>query len=402
MPSIAPWVAISFNEHASVKTLRHSGLPRANTAAVAAFLVLIPVACSRDAAARPDSLAVQPRVEELTDSSHFKVAHPERFPLVSVVSRAVPDRLSGTCVVSPDVNRSVPVNALGGGRVVELKATLGEHVTKGEALVTSSSPDLSSALSDYHKAIADEVLSRKQIERSRVLFEHGSIARKDLEVAEDAEQKAQIDVRTTENRVRMLGGDPARPTPVIELKAPIEGTIIEQNVTRSAGVKSPDNAPNLFTIADLSRVWVLCDVYDNHLSRPRVGQLTRIRLNAYPDRTFTGRVGNISEVLDPSTRTAKMRVEMDNRDGVMRPGMFASAELESAALRSRMLLPTTALIQLHDGLWVFIKTGAASFQRVPVQGGREIEPGIQEILQGVTPGQAVVRNALQFVQTVEQ
>lgn len=385
-----------------VKTSRGSA-PRRTRAAVAAVLFALgPVACSRDASARPDSVSVQPRVEELSDSSRFKVAHPERFPLVSVASRAVSDRLSGNCVVSPDVNRSVPVNALGGGRVVEIQATLGQHVRKGQALVTISSPDLSSALADHQKAIADAVLARKQIERARLLFEHGSIARKDLEATEDAEQKAQIDVRTTENRVRMLGGDPARPTPVIEIRAPIDGTIIEQNVTRSAGVKSPDNAPNLFTIADLSRVWVLCDVYENDLSRTHVGQLARIRLNAYPERSFAGRIGNISQVLDPSTRTAKMRVELDNRDGVMRPGMFASTELESSAVRSRMVLPTTALIQLHDGQWVFIKTGAATFRRVPVQGGREIEPGLQEILQGVTPGQQVVRNALQFVQTVEQ
>jgi membrane fusion protein, heavy metal efflux system len=300
------------------------------------------------------------------------------------------------------VNRMVPVNALGGGRVVELKASLGDHVLKGQPLVTISSPDLSGALSDHLKAVADAALAKRQLDRSRALFEHGSVARKDLEGAEDVDQKAQIDLRTTEERVRMLGGGTAQASPLIELRAPVEGTIIEQNVTPAAGVKSPDNAPNLFTIADLSRVWVLCDVYENDLSRARVGQLARVRLKAYPDRSFAGRIGNISQVLDSNTRTAKVRVEMSNSGGVFRPGMFAVAELESATPQDHVVLPTTAIVQLHDAAWVFLKVGPTTFRRVQVRSGREIEPGVQEILEGLSAGQTVVRNALEFMQTVGQ
>ena len=359
-------------------------------------------ACSRDAAAHDKQQSLDVKVTEVSDSSLVTVPNPDRFPVAAVVSQAVPDRLSGTCVVSPDVNRTVPVNALGGGRVVDLKARLGDRVQKGQGLVTISSPDLSSALSDHLKAVADEGLARKQLDRSRLLYEHGSIAQKDLETAEDAEQKAQVDLRTTDERVRMLGGDPARPTPYIELKAPIDGTIIEQNVTPAAGVKSPDNAPNLFTIADLSHVWVLCDVYENDLPRAHVGQIARVRLNAYPDRTFAGRIGNISQVLDPNTRTVKVRVEMDNNAGVMRPGMFAVAGLESTSLESHLTVPATAIVQMHDADWVFVKVGPNSFRRVQVQSAGEIQPGVQEILRGVSPGQEVVRNALQFMQTLEQ
>lgn len=370
---------------------------------LASLLAFGSTACSRDSSAREaDQHSLNVKVEETSDTSLLHVPNPNLFPLVTVVSRAVTDRLSGTCVVNPDVNRLVPVNALGGGRVVQLHATLGQYVQKGQTLVTISSPDLSGALSDYMKAQADAALARKQLERARLLLEHGTIAQKDLETAEDAEQKAQVDLRTTDERVRMLGGDPGHPTPYIELKAPIAGTIIEQNVTTAAGVKSPDNAPNLFTIADLSHVWVMCDVYENDLPRTRVGEVARIRLNAYPDRTFAGRIGNITQVLDPNTRTAKVRVEIDNSTGVMRPGMFAVAELESGTPQSRLALPTTAILQLHDADWVFMKAGPTAFRRIQVRGGQEIEPGIQEILQGLSAGQQVVRNALQFVQTVEQ
>lgn len=385
------------NKKTTIRLLGFAGL-------VSALSVL--TACSKDASARTGQQQGQaeltPRVQEVSDSSLLRVAHPERFALVQATSQSVADRLSGTCVVSPDVNRTVPVNALGGGRVVDLKATLGQQVQKGQALVTISSPDLSSALADHLKALADEALSHKQLDRSRLLYEHGSIAQKDLEATEDAEQKAQVDVRATDDRVRMLGGDPAHPAPYIELRAPISGTIIEQNVTAAAGVKSPDNAPNLFTIADLSRVWVLCDVYENELPRARVGQVARVRLNAYPDRSYAGRIGNIAQVLDPNTRTAKVRVVMDNPSGVMKPGMFAVAELESATPTIHVVVPTTAVVQLHDANWVFLKVDATTFRRLPIQTAGESQPGTQVVISGLTPGQTVVRNALAFVQSVDQ
>lgn len=363
-------------------------------------LLSVAVGCSHDAQAKQD--APPPRVEAATDSATITIAHPERFTLVTATTEAVLDHLSGTCVVSPDVNRAIPVTALGSGRVVDLRASLGDYVRKGQTLVTISSPELSGALADHLKAVADETLARRQLDRARVLLDHGSIAKKELEAAEDAAEKAKVDVRTTEDRVRMLGGDPAYPTPIIHLTAPIDGTIIEQNITPAGGVKSPDNAPNLFTIADLSHVWVMCDVYENELSRTRVGEAARIRLSAYPDRSFSGRIGNISQVLDPVTRTAKLRIEIENRSGIMKPGMFAVAELESSAPNAHVVVPTSAVVQLQNGTWVFVKAGTNTFRRVAVKTGGEAKPGTQIVMDGITSGQTVVRNALAMVQAADQ
>jgi cobalt-zinc-cadmium efflux system membrane fusion protein len=199
----------------------------------------------------------------------------------------------------------------------------------------------------------------------------------------------------------MLGAEPAQTSPFIELRSPIDGTIVGQNIVSGAGVKSPDNAPDLFTIADLSRVWVMCDVYENDLPRARVGGLARIRLNAYPDRVFTGRIGNISPLLESATRTAKVRVELDNAGGIMRAGMFAVAELEASSEQTRPAVPATAIVQLHDCDWVFVKVGPATFRRIPIQTGPEAEPGVVTVLEGLSPGQQVVRDALQFSQTTE-
>jgi cobalt-zinc-cadmium efflux system membrane fusion protein len=371
----------------------------------AAFLSLVLLAttgCGGTASANTDGGELRVRVREVSDTSAFSVPRADRFALVQVSERAVTDRLSGTCTVAPDVNRSIPVNALSSGRVVAVHATLGDHVRKGDPLVTLRSPDLSVAIADHLKAASDASLARRQLERARLMFEHGSIARKDLEIAEDADDKARVDLQTTEEHVRLLGGELDQATPVLEVRSPIDGTVIEQNVTAGAAVKSLDNSPNLFTVADLSHVWVLCDVYENDLARTQTGEIAHVRLNAFPDQRHTGRIANVSQVLDPATRTAKVRIELDNAAHTMRPGMFAVADLESSASRDCLLLPTTALVQLHDADWVFVREGPTAFRRVHVRVGRQLDSGLQEIVDGISPGQMVVRNALQFVQTVEQ
>ncbi|HXC25258.1 MAG TPA: efflux RND transporter periplasmic adaptor subunit, partial [Gemmatimonadaceae bacterium] len=344
------------------------------------------------------------RITELSDTDLMTIPHPEQFPLVAARNQDVADHLRVTGVVSPDVNRTVPVNALGGGRVLEIRAKLGDDVRKGQTLVIISSPDMSGALSDYQKARADAALVRKQLERAQLLFQHGAIARKDIDIAENADQDAAVTVQTTQERVHMLGGDVEHPAPYIELKAPISGTIVGQNVTPAAGVKSPDNAPDLFTIADLSRVWVLCDVYENDLAAVHLGAVAMVHLNAYPDRVFQGRVGNISKVLDPNTRTASVRIELANSGGLMRQGMFATVDLVSPTRHPRIVLPTTALLRLHDADWAFVKAEGNTVRRTHVQTGLTLSGGdsVQEVVRGVPPGSQVIRDALAFSRAVEQ
>ncbi len=121
------------------------------------------------------------------------------------------------------------------------------------------------------KPRADEVLSHKALDRAQMLFDRGAIAAKDLETAQDTEDKAKVDLETAAHHIQMLGADPAHPSPLIDLKAPVSGTIVEQNVAGFEGVKSLDNTPNLFTIANLSEVWVVCDVFENDLGEVHLG-----------------------------------------------------------------------------------------------------------------------------------
>lgn len=364
---------------------------RSSTALLALLLLAVAMsACSREipAAASKPAVTLDPDV--------FAADHPELFKTAKAETRALPTVVTANGVVTPAVNRTIHVTSLGSGRVVDLKAKLGDNVKKDQTLLIISSPDLAGSFADYEKAKADEVLSRKALERAQMLYQRGAIAAKDLETAQDAEDKAKVDVETAEHRIRILGADPAHPSPLIELKAPVSGTIVEQNVAGSEGIKSLDNTPNLFTIANLAEVWVVCDVFENDLGEVHLGDSAEIRMNAFRDRVFKGRVADISRVLDPNTRSTKVRIVLPNPDGSLRSGMFAVATFRSRKLTERVVVPSTAIMRLHDKDWVFRKEGENQFRKIAVQADGLAPDGLHEIRQGVKAGDELVTNALEF------
>jgi cobalt-zinc-cadmium efflux system membrane fusion protein len=341
------------------------------------------------------------QVEQEPDASLVKVDHPEQFPVVTATSRAAAPELNVTGAVTADVSRSVPVISLASGRVVDIRARLGDTVTKGQLLMRVQSADLSGAFSDYRHAIADEVLAHAQLDRSKLLYDKGAIAQKDLEVAQDTEDKAKVDVETALDHLHVLGADPDHPSPIVDIFAPVSGVITEQNVTASGGVKTLDNSPNLFTIADLSVVWIMCDVFENDMPSVRIGEYADIHLVAYPERVLKGRISNISPVLDPTIRTAKVRLEVAN-PGILRIGMFVTATFHGQTVEVRAVVPANAVLHLHDRDWVYMPAANNSFRRVEVTGGRMLPPDRQEIMSGLKAGDRVVANALVLQNTAEQ
>jgi cobalt-zinc-cadmium efflux system membrane fusion protein len=341
------------------------------------------------------------QVEHESDAGMVKVDHPDRFPLTTATERIFSPELNVTGAVSADVSRNVPVVSLASGRVVEINARLGDQVTKGQLLLRIQSADISSAFSDYRKAVVDEVLARAQLDRAKLLYDKGAIARKDLEVAQDTSDKAVVDVENAKDRLRVLGVDTNNPSPIVDIHAPVSGVITEQNVTAAAGVKTLDNSPNLFTISDLSDIWILCDVYENDLPKVHIGEFADVRLNAYPDKVFRARIDNIGPILDPNLRTAKIRLQMRN-PGMMRIGMFVTATFHGQKGERRAVVPATAVLHLHDRDWVYLPLDDRRFQRVNVTAGAMLAGNSQEIVAGLQPGQRVVSNALALQNTAEE
>jgi len=374
----------------------------AKCGAIAAFLLCLAllVGCGENKADPKAEVPPPATVEPDLDANNFKVDHPEQFPLVTAVEHKAAPALNVTGVVQPDIARAVPVISLAAGRVVEIKARLGDTVKKGQLLLRVQSNDVSGAYQAYRKAVNDELLARQQLERAQILYDKGAIAKSTLEQAEDVAQNVKADLDASTEQLRLLGIDKDHPSGIVDITAPIAGVITDQQVTNASGVQGL-GSPNPFTISDLSYVWIVCDVYENDLDAVRVGEFADIHLSAYPKRIFKGRIDNILPVLDPNLRTAKVRLEVAN-PGMMRIGMFVTATFYGKQPETRAAVPATAILHLHDREWVYTPVSAGHFKRLEVVTGGMLPGNLQEVVSGIKPGDRVVLNALVLQNTLEQ
>jgi len=375
-------------------------LPRRLATVLSLPMTLLLVACNQS---KPDPKSEAPpstTVQSEMEASNFKVDHPELFPLVDATAYKAVPALNVTGVVQPDIDRAVPVVSLAAGRVLEIKARLGDTVKKGQLLLRVQSNDVSGAYQTYLKAKNDERLARIQLERAQTLYDKGAIAKSALESAETTQEDAQADLNAATEQLRLLGIDKEHPSGIVDVVAPISGVITDQQVTNASGVQGL-SGPNPFTISDLSYVWIMCDVYENDLDAVHVGEYGDIRLNAYPSRVFRGRIDNILPILDPSIRTAKVRIEVAN-PGLMRVGMFVAATFYGRQPAVHAAVPASAILHLHDRQWVYTPVSPGHFRRLEVVTGSQLPGNRQEIVSGIKPGDQVVSNALPLQNTVEQ
>jgi membrane fusion protein, heavy metal efflux system len=324
-----------------------------------------------------------------------------KFSLTAATQVESASELTATGSVFPDIAREIPVISLANGRVVDIKVRLDDSVKKGQLLLKVQSPDITAAFDTYLKAANDEHMADMAYMRADDLYKHGAISQAMLEQAEDTEKDAKADLTAAEEQLQTLGVDKNHPSSIVNVYAPISGVIVAQNVTQAAaaGVNLSGSA-TAFTIADLSTVWVICDVYENDISKLQLGQVAKIKLNAWPDRPLTGRISDIGPILDPSLRTAKVRIELAN-PGFLKLGMFGTATFTSREKETHAVVPADAVLHLHDRDWVFLPADGNQFKRVEVHAGKMLDGSRQEILspislgqQVIKPGQRVVTNAL--------
>jgi membrane fusion protein, heavy metal efflux system len=351
---------------------------------------------------------VQVQVTQTGNMALFSVDHPEQYPLVAAEQYDAHAELDVTGTVFPDIAREIPVISLASGRVVDIKARLDDYVKKGQLLLKIQSPDSSNAFDTYLKARNDEIMNNKAYVRAKDLYAHGAISQGMLEQAEDAENDSLADLKSAEEQLETLGIDKDHPSPVVNVYSPISGVIVQQFVTQAAaaGVTFSGSA-TAFTVADISSVWVICDVYENDIPKLALGQEAKIKLTAYPDRVITGHISDIGPVLDPQIRTAKVRIEVPN-PGIMKLGMFVTATFQSLQKQQFALVPAPAILHLHDRDWVFAPAEGNKFRRIEIKAGdmvgdkQEILAEVQNTKQAPFPiGQKVVSNVLQLEATLE-
>jgi cobalt-zinc-cadmium efflux system membrane fusion protein len=322
--------------------------------------------------------------------------------VASVVTEAMADELRLPGTVEPNAYRLVSVTPLVGGRIVRVSAQLGDRVRRGQSIVQVYSPELADARTKYVAARAMLDAHDRELQRTQKLVEIGAASRQELERAH-AEHAAQIaEVESARARLQLLGAAPDATvtgsqdaSATIDVSAPIDGIVTERLANVGLNV---DPATKLFTIVDLSSVWVVANVYEQDLPRVRDGARATVTATAYPERSFEGRVSYIDPQLSTETRTAKARVEVANQRGELRLGMYAEVIIADAEGRSVLTVPKSAVQNVGNHQVVYLATvdDPAKFTEREIRVGRSMGDRL-EVLSGVSAGESLVSQGSFFI-----
>lgn len=298
--------------------------------------------------------------------------------------------ISATGKVEANADRIAHVSPRISGKIVSVRASLGDTVTAGQTLVTLDSVELGEALNRYHQSRTRLALAQSNMERVRTLVEKKIAARKDILQAETDLKMAQTELHTDRERLSLYGVDPSglkgggHGKALLPVRSPIGGTITEKHAI--VGELS-DPSKSLFTVADLSSVWVQVDINEKDLAKIHKGQAATVTVGAFPDLKLKGRITYIADLVDQATRTVKARIEVANPGRRLKPEMFATVELALAADAPPVLaVPEDALQDLDGKRVVFVAESDSEFAARPVQTGRETG-GMVEIVAGLREGE---------------
>lgn len=281
------------------------------------------------------------------------------------------------------------------GRVVEVRAHLGDHVKAGDVLLVIDSPEITSVYSDYVKEASDLEYATRSYELAKDLYETKALPQKDLKQAENDLIKARAEFRRAKERLlslRVPASEVEKPlaqqriTSRFELKSPLEGTVVERSVTLGESVGGDQV---LFTVADLDKLQVIADVYERDLSLVKVSQVAKVNVEAYPGEDFTAVVASVGDLVDPNTRTIKVRAWVNNEHHKLKPEMFARLKIDVGDAGVFLTLPKEAVIEIDGRHFVYLQSGEDRYERREVKVAN-VSPDHVRVLDGLVPGQRVV------------
>ncbi len=324
---------------------------------------------------------------------------------------SVPLTLEAAGRITPDENRTWRVGAVTEGRIVSVSAAVGDRVAQDQVLARMHSHDIHESRAAYRKALAEvarlrsaEAYARRVRDRARRLYELKAGSLEQLEHAETELRNAQAELANAEtdlDRARrhlveflQIPADVPEPAPraeahreedLIPIKSPANGIVLARNVTPGTVVNP---STDLFVISDLSSLWMIATLAEEHLGRLKPGLPVWVTVQAYPGRRFEGRIARLGEQLDPTTRTVQVRVALPNRDGLLKPEMYARAEILLGRSAPALFVPQEAVQEIEGQTAVFVRTAPERFEPRPVRTGRAAGADV-EIASGLRPGEVV-------------
>jgi len=328
--------------------------------------------------------------EEGTVKMAAEVQKQNGVALAPVTKQRMAGMISATGKVEANADKIAHVSPRISGKVVSVKASLGDSVSAGQSLATLDSVELGEALGRYHQSKTKLALAQSNMERIKALVEKKIAARKDILQAETDYKTAQTELHTDEERLSLYGVSTSdlreknHKRPLLPVKSPIGGIITEKHAIVG---ELADPSKSLYTVADLSSVWVMVDINEKDLAKIHKGQAAIVAVGAFPDLKLKGRITYIADLVDQATRTVKARIEVANPGRKLKPEMFATVELALAADAPPVLaVPEDALQDLDGKKVIFVAENATEFAARQVQTGRTTS-GMVEILSGLKEGE---------------
>lgn len=306
--------------------------------------------------------------------------------------------IRATAEIQFNANRVFHIGPRVPGRVVAVFADLGDEVKKGQKLALLDSVELGNAVSDYFSSKTRMSVDKANYEREKMLWEKKVSSEREMLDAKSAYLQAKAEYEAAENRLHLFGLEEediqalksqTHSITTFPLLSPFDGTVVRKHIALG---EMQDPSAHLFTIADLRVLWIILDIYEKDLARISVGQRAEVSVSAYPGTHFQGRITYISDIIDERTRTAKVRVEIDNSERRLKAGMFATAKIftgEVATGQKKLLVPTSAIESYEGKKVTFLSLGDYAYEMRTVQVGREFD-GQVEVLAGLNEGDVIV------------
>jgi membrane fusion protein, heavy metal efflux system len=304
-------------------------------------------------------------------------------------SAELPDYLDITARIQADPTGVVRVYAPVSGRLLSVEVRPADYVQEGQVLATLASADLAQAWAAYRQAQADAQVKQQALERSRLLYENHVIALRDYQQTQADAQSAAAALASARTRLELLGADPDKSADQVSIRAPRSGVVIEVGAAPGEFAKSLDNSNPLCTIADLSAVWAVGDVYEKDVASIHVGDPATVTATAYPGEPRRGRITAIGSALDTTTRTLKVRVVLANPGLRLKPDMFATIRAVRT-VRTAVVVPEAAVLREGSSAFVYVQRVPGRFVRRAVTLGRDADHHQLEVTSGLTPGDTVV------------
>ncbi len=321
------------------------------------------------------------------------------FATIVVEKRDIEKEIRTTAEIEPDQTRISHVGPRIPGRVIEVNALLGDNVEKGEVLSKLDSLELGKTKSEFLKARANLEVARANYEREKRLYDQKISSEKDYLDARGEFLRSEAQLKSTREALRLLGisdreirsiawGGGDQPLSHFPLLAPFSGTVIEKHIVLGELIEPRDKP---YTIADLSKVWIQIDIYENDLRWIEKGTDVDISVNAYPEAGFEGKVTYISDMLEETTRTARARVEIPNSERRLKPGMFATAVISvpTSGSGETIAIPDSSIYKVHGNEVVFVKEGKGVFEVRKIEPGRD-SGSYTEVTSGLSGGEEIV------------